>query len=85
LFLPTIACPTFGGSQKCNREVCVPMLETNIFYSLVTMTRPMPFGQNLFQEIFVEVSFLFGRSFASETRRHPSLDYLKMVVQCSST
>jgi hypothetical protein len=28
LFLPTIACPTFIGSQKCGREVCVPMHET---------------------------------------------------------
>jgi hypothetical protein len=40
----------------------------------------MPFGQNLSQEVLVEVSFLFGRSFASETIKHPSLDYLKMVV-----
>ncbi len=40
----------------------------------------MPFGQNLFQEVLVEVSFLFGRSFASETIKHPHLDYLKMVV-----
>ncbi len=44
------------------------------------MTKPMPFGQKLSQEVIVEVSFLFGRSFASETIKHPSLDYLKMVV-----
>ncbi len=44
------------------------------------MTKPKPFGQNLSQEVLVEVRFLFGRSFASETIKHPSLDYLKMVV-----
>jgi hypothetical protein len=44
------------------------------------MTKQMSFGQNLSQEILVEVNFLFGRSFASETIKHPSLDYLKMVV-----
>jgi hypothetical protein len=49
------------------------------------MTKPMPFGENLSKEVLIEVNFLFGRSFASETIKHPSLDYLKMVVQYSST
>jgi hypothetical protein len=61
------------------------MRETHHFSLLVTMTKPMPFGQNLSQEVLTEVIFLFGRSFASETIKHPSLDYLKMVVQYSST
>jgi hypothetical protein len=51
----------------------------------MTMTKPMPFQQNLSQEVLVEVSFLYGRSFISETIKHPSLDYLKMVVQYNST
>ncbi len=85
LFLSTIACPTFEGSQECSREVCVPMHETHHFPSLVTMSKPMPFGQKISQEVLVEVSFLFGRSFASESIKHRSLDYLKMVVQYSRT
>jgi hypothetical protein len=85
LFLPTIACPTFEGSQKCSTEVYVPTHESHHFSSLMTMTKPMPFGENLSQEVLVEVSFLFGRSFGLETIKHPSFDYLKMVVQYSST
>jgi hypothetical protein len=72
--MPTTSCLTFEGSQECSRKLCVPMHETHHFPSSMTMTKPMPFGQNLSQEVIIEVNFLFGRSFVLETIKHPSLD-----------
>jgi hypothetical protein len=62
-------------------------------YALCISTLQFPLCNSILQfalcistmQVLKEVSFLFGKSFASESIKHWSLDYLRTVVQYSSS